>query len=319
MGDSTNNLNEDEVITDAEKSKGSVMNKMKEELLSKIPAEERAGLSKNQLKKLLKKKMLEVTREEKRRKERENRKLKRKQLREAGLEVPRKLRLRDFKDLKYSNYKVVIDLDFYDHMQEYDSRMVSKQVNLCYSLNRVASNPLQLYATSFSGPMKELFVKLQPGSVHWTMNFEESSYIDVFPLEKIVYLSSDSENILETIEEDKVYIIGGLVDHNQHKGLCHKLAEEKGVSHAQLPISKFVSMATRKVLTINHVFGILSKYLETKDWKEAFFSVLPKRKGVKEIEDDNNCGTKQTENQNETIKKEDVGDESQNSPVNPSS
>lgn len=36
------------------------------------------------------------------------------------------------------------------------------------------------------------------------------------------------------------------------QGLCHALAVEKGVSHAQLPISEYLDMKTRKVLTINH-------------------------------------------------------------------
>ena len=36
------------------------------------------------------------------------------------------------------------------------------------------------------------------------------------------------------------------------QGLCHSLAVEKGVGHAQLPISEYLDMKTRKVLTINH-------------------------------------------------------------------
>ncbi|EGD74642.1 hypothetical protein PTSG_06007 [Salpingoeca rosetta] len=55
---------------------------------------------------------------------------------------------------------------------------------------------------------------------------------------KIVYLTSESDNIIEDLEEDHVYIIGGLVDHNSCKGLTHRLAQEKGIAHGRLPIDE---------------------------------------------------------------------------------
>ena len=103
---------------------------------------------------------------------------------------------------------------------------------------------------------------------------------------KMVYLTSESENLLgETLDPKCVYIIGGLVDHNAHKGLCHRLAIEKGIGHARLPIQEAgVEMKTRQVLTIDHVFRILASVAsEGKSWKEALLETLPGRKGAKDI------------------------------------
>ncbi len=55
-----------------------------------------------------------------------------------------------------------------------------------------------------------------------------------------------------------------------------------GVAHARLPIDEYVQMKTRKVLTIDHVFQILSSVSEGKDWAEAFLGTLPDRKGAKQ-------------------------------------
>ena len=129
------------------------------------------------------------------------------------------------------------------------------------------------------------------GYENWDVKFYETSYSSAFEngsfdafcktKEDIVYLTSESENVLKTFEPNKAYVIGGLVDHNLHKGLCHKLAKETGVSHARLPLEEFVEMKTRKVLTIDHVFQIIGEVVSQKqDWTSAILKVLPSRKEV---------------------------------------
>lgn len=42
--------------------------------------------------------------------------------------------------------------------------------------------------------------------------------------EELVYLTADSPDTITRLEKGKVYILGGLVDRNAHKGLCLKKA-----------------------------------------------------------------------------------------------
>ncbi|KAJ5768466.1 tRNA (guanine(9)-N(1))-methyltransferase TRM10 [Penicillium manginii] len=96
---------------------------------------------------------------------------------------------------------------------------------------------------------------------------------------EVIYLSSDSENTLTELKPYCTYIIGGLVDKNRYKAVCYKNAVGKGVKTAKLPISQYIKMTERSVLTTNHVVDIMLKWLELGDWGEAFMKVLPPRKG----------------------------------------
>ncbi|KAJ9655670.1 tRNA (guanine(9)-N(1))-methyltransferase [Coniosporium apollinis] len=95
---------------------------------------------------------------------------------------------------------------------------------------------------------------------------------------EIIYLSSESENTLTELKPYSTYIIGGLVDHNRHKGICYRRATDKGIKTAKLPIGELLQMDSRKVLATNHVCEIMLQWLELGNWGEAFMKVIPKRK-----------------------------------------
>ena len=145
---------------------------------------------------------------------------------------------------------------------------------------------MQLYMTSLAGAVDTEMAK-HDGYRNWDFNFRSEVYSAVFPRDKIVYLSAESEEVLEQLDPAAAYIIGGLVDHNHHKGLCHQRAVEAGVRTARLPIDEFISMKTRKVLTVNHVYEILAQVCQGDSWKEAFLKILPERKGALEKISDN--------------------------------
>ncbi|KAI0828805.1 hypothetical protein F5Y06DRAFT_221591 [Hypoxylon sp. FL0890] len=101
----------------------------------------------------------------------------------------------------------------------------------------------------------------------------------------IVYLTADSPYTIDRLEPNTCYVIGGLIDKNREKGLCYKIARQRNVRTAKLPIGDFMVMTSRHVLATNHVMEIMLHWLETGDWRAAFMKAIPQRKGGKLKED----------------------------------
>ncbi|XP_056638605.1 tRNA methyltransferase 10 homolog A [Diorhabda sublineata] len=235
-------------------------------------------LSKKQKKKYLRTVKWNAIKKEKRAKERL--KLKEKRIHAKIHNIDLGPSRKQLKRVKMANspckISVCIDLSFDDLMIDKDMAKTIKQVLRVYTMNRRAKSPLQLHLSSFNGRSEKEFAR-HHGFEHWDINFHIEDYINIFPKEKILYLTSESDNTIMSLDEDKVYIIGGLVDHNSQKGICYNKAIEQGIAHAKLPIEEFFWMKHRKVLTINHVYEILLYVSEGCSFKEAIDKVLPKR------------------------------------------
>lgn len=226
--------------------------------------------------------------------EKEMRKRKRDELkdkiREEGgdprVELPRgkdnplyKLKRRKLTEEDLANQKIVLDVSFDAEMNEKEVRSLVSQITQLYGKNRIVEHPLRIYLTDFGGKLKTNLEALN-GFPNWKgITSDARSYMDMFPKERLVYLSAESEESLTELNEDDVYIIGGLVDHNRLKGICYEKAVSQGIRTARLPIGEFMKLKDRKVLTVNQVYEILLSFTVEKDWAKAFDSIIPKRKG----------------------------------------
>ncbi|XP_063314662.1 tRNA methyltransferase 10 homolog A [Pelobates fuscus] len=240
------------------------------------------NMSKRQMKKLLKQKQWEDQRDLRKQKRKEKR-LKRKQERQAKLEqnLDENIKKRIRRESNPSSLRLIIDCSFDNLMALRDVKKLNKQIRRCYAENRRALHPVQFYLTSHGGQLKGNMDEFDKGWINWKdIHIKSEHFKDLMKPQDLVYLTSDSPEVLNELDETKAYVIGGLVDHNHHKGITYMQALDLGISHAQLPLSNFVKMNSRKVLAVNHVFEIVLAFLEKKDWKEAFFSVLPQRKGA---------------------------------------
>ncbi|KXZ44831.1 hypothetical protein GPECTOR_61g784 [Gonium pectorale] len=200
---------------------------------------------------------------------------------EAHKEEERQLKERLKKSLE-DGPRIVIDLDWESRMMDNDVRHLVQQLSFSYAANKSVSRPCHMLLTSFKGGIAATANRMISGMDKWYVTRTEAHYSELFasPEERssLVYLTADAEEELGELDERKVYIVGGLVDHNRYKGLCQESARAAGIATARLPISRHIQLASRAVLTVNHVFQILVEYFNRRDWAAVLDAVLPMRK-----------------------------------------
>ena len=201
----------------------------------------------------------------------------------------------EFKQKCRNGMRVVIDCDFEHLMNEQGNKSMVRQIIDLYGINKVSTNPFRVILYGVGKQIKEGLEKSNYKNwigieIYFKEDFpsfdkfiEEILYKDdkraMDDIKKdIYYLSADSENKIENIDDSATYIIGGIVDRNKYKGLSLNKAKELGINHGKFPIGEYLKLQSSQVLTTNHTFHILNEFSIKHDWKEAFISIIPKRK-----------------------------------------
>jgi tRNA (guanine9-N1)-methyltransferase len=260
-----------------------------------------------------------LKRKEKRKKRQEHRRAENAIAKESGTALP-KIPAKQTTVGHYTPMAFIIDCSFDALMNDNEIVSLSQQICRCYSGVRNALHRPQLLVSGYSGRLRHRFetvmhgqhknwrgVQILEGGIaevseqaaswmkkvqvspetplpqHIIATGEESTTEAGAP--SVIYLSSESPNVLSSLSPYTSYIIGGLVDKNRHKGHCYSVAQKANIATARLPIDEYVKLSARKVLTTNHVVEIMLKYLETGNWEESFLHVIPPRTGVGKKED----------------------------------
>ena len=194
-----------------------------------------------------------------------------------GIEYPSKKRIKT--DLsRQKTGKIIFDLSFEGIMVNRETKSLFSQIMRCYSANRRSELPFNFEVSSFSGEISKKFAMTYPEYSSWDISFNPEHFISTeLNKEKILYLTPDSETVLESIDDDYTYIIGGIVDKNRFKGKTFEAANSMSIKSARLPVPEYIDLKTSPVLTIYHVVEIMLKYKECNDWKKALESFVPKR------------------------------------------
>ena len=195
------------------------------------------------------------------------------------------------KDDESSRPKICIDLQYEELMSEKELIHLAQQLSRVYGFNRKSSDPCHLTFCHLPKDCKtrQICCDKSEGFANYILNFSEKSLIDTFENRKqdLVYLTPDSDNLLEDIEDNKIYVIGGLVDDSVKKLSSLSFAKDQGLTTAKLPIDKYCSRiegSFKQILTINQVFEILLNKIQGFSWPQVFSQSLPSRIGFQSQE-----------------------------------
>ena len=185
--------------------------------------------------------------------------------------------------------QVCIDLQFGEKMSDKEISHLAGQIRRVYGSNKSSANPVKLSLVNLSENKRtyKIFCEKNDGFKNYILHRTEKTLIDYFSSqkEKLVYLTPDSPAPLEELNNDKVYVIGGLVDDSVQKDTTKTYAADNQIVTARLPIQEHClrnsagNYSFKQILTINQVFEILLKFYECKDWSIALGNVMPKRVG----------------------------------------
>ncbi|KAI3376279.1 hypothetical protein L3Q82_016794, partial [Scortum barcoo] len=190
--------------------------------------------------------------------------------------------------------KLCIDLSMTDSMSDKEISRLAGQLRRLYGSNKKAARPFHLFLTDLredSRVYREC-IRMNDGFLNYAMDITEESCLDLFPPETIIYLTPDAEEALETVDADKVYILGGLVDESIQKKLSFSRASDLSVCTARLPIDEYMVKKNNtknfhsKILSVNQVFDILLTFCQTGSWTEALQTWFPRGKGFVVASDD---------------------------------
>ncbi|CAL2034499.1 unnamed protein product [Caenorhabditis brenneri] len=187
---------------------------------------------------------------------------------------------------------LAVDCQFLSRLSPRGRGLTALQLQYLITENRNQTDPFRLYFVNYDRTdqkvrelEKEKLLSLQSKEVFCPIVTEkglDAAFIGPKPPKEIIYLSPDAEQELESVDDDSVYVIGGIVDrvveHGIPKHASLEAAQSAKVTARKLPIDKFIDFKSgSKFLTLLAVSEILRQVNLHGDWEKALAKAIPVR------------------------------------------
>ena len=194
----------------------------------------------------------------------------------AALEWPDKNKtIREFHEW---GQPLVLDLSFMKQMSfQQVKSLFYRELAFAFKANENSPEPFAIHLTSYdpncdrcSILTKAIKNIMEDDS---TVLVTKKSYLELFPKERLLYLSPDSKNDLMKHDPNNIYVIGGLIDTcsggtGKHAPYTLSQAKKQKIRHARLPMKRIIGI--NRELNIDHCVAIMADFKFTNDWFYSF-------------------------------------------------
>uniref|UniRef100_A0A8C3TPL6 tRNA methyltransferase 10 homolog C n=1 Tax=Catharus ustulatus TaxID=91951 RepID=A0A8C3TPL6_CATUS len=176
---------------------------------------------------------------------------------------------------------LVFDMSYEKEMSVREVANTVRQLVLSESCNRRSVDPFHIHFCNFKEDslyQREFIKHYGEAWGRLLITVTDQCYTEIFPKDKLIYLTADSPKVMKTFDHDKIYIVGSMVDKSIKTGLSLARAKRLGLETAALPLEKYLLWSTgAKNLTLDQMMHILLTLKDTADWKKAL-EFVPRRK-----------------------------------------
>lgn len=140
---------------------------------------------------------------------------------------------------------IIFDMGFEGYMRKQDVQRLCEQFLMGYGSNKIHPNPFHFVLSSnqsssmFQNCLDNTRINKQEEE-HFLMTNSDQHYLNLYPKEKLVYLTPDAPSVLQTFDHDAIYIVGGLVDKIVSKPLTMAKAKREKLKMAKLPLDNYI-------------------------------------------------------------------------------
>lgn len=179
--------------------------------------------------------------------------------------------------------KLVIDCGYTNIMTLAEKRRTAFQIARGFACIRQIPEPFDVVFCNYNDDQFGEYLDRFLGTDHdidfkWQSMKAKESYTELFPRNKLVYLSPHAPFSLQSFDPEEIYIVGGLELKDPMKCLSHNRAKENKIKCLKLPLDKYFPIKHRRTLTTQQTMCLLSNLKSGLSMKESISLAIPKYK-----------------------------------------